>query len=99
MFGCHLNKKKPVKETRCDGEGKERERKGPMWKLRKWTKEGGYKTVVGEAASSNIQNDQANNLSMSEEKDAEKLKDSSTPKTAEEVSFSNVLLELKFKSR
>lgn len=41
MFGASLNKKKILKED-CD---KKSERQA-TWKLRKWTKGEGYKTVV-----------------------------------------------------
>ena len=58
VFGCHLNKQKPVKKTGgSDRGGKSSEGKGPTWKLRKWTKEGGYKTVVGGMASSTEEKD------------------------------------------
>ena len=43
MFGCHLNKKEVTDPHSGTGESN----KGPVWKLRKWTKDGGYKTVVG----------------------------------------------------
>ena len=84
MFGCHLNKKKEVKEAGADGEGRERERKGQMWKLRKWTKDGGYKTVVGATASSPLEtNDQGKHLP--EERDVAEMEDISAPKTAQKV--------------
>ena len=86
MFGCHLNKKKEVKEAGADGEGRERERKGPMWKLRKWTKDGGYKTVVGATASSPLEtDDQGRHLPETEERDVAKMEDISAPITAQKV--------------
>ena len=44
VFGSHLNKRKGSKKTFS---GVEERNKGPMRKLRKWTKDGGYKTVLG----------------------------------------------------
>ena len=49
MFGSHLNKMKTSEKVGGSGtEGKECATKtGPTWKLRKWTKGGGYTTVRG----------------------------------------------------
>ena len=49
MFGSHLNKMKSSEKVGGSGtEGKECATKtGPTWKLRKWTKGGGYTTVRG----------------------------------------------------
>ena len=49
MFGSHLNKRKTSEKAGGSGiEGKECATKtGPTWKLRKWTKGGGYTTVSG----------------------------------------------------
>lgn len=44
MFGSHLNKKKVSKKTFSGGK---ESNKGPTCKLRKWTKDSGYKTVIG----------------------------------------------------
>ncbi|CAI8032574.1 ATP-dependent DNA helicase Q4 [Geodia barretti] len=56
--------------------------KGKMWKLRKWTKNGGYKTVVGATASSPLEtNDQGKHLP--EERDVAEMEDISAPKTAQ----------------
>ena len=96
MFGCHLNKKKAVKEDSSNGEGKQKEKKGPMWKLRKWTKDGGYKTVVGGTASSVLENDKERDLPcMSDERDDAKI-ESLAPKSAEKVHSCGILSELTF---
>lgn len=44
VFGSHLNKRKESKKTFS---GVKERNKGPVQKLRKWTKDGGYKTVLG----------------------------------------------------
>ena len=58
MFGSHLNKNKTSEQASCsgsEGDGGGR-RKGPTWKLRKWTRGEGYRTVVaGRSAASDHQ--------------------------------------------
>lgn len=53
VFGSHLNKRKDSKKTFS---GVEERSKGPMRKLRKWTKDSGYKTVLGEESLSRSSN-------------------------------------------
>ena len=88
VFGCHLNKKKVVKETSYDG-GEGRERKGPMWKLRKWTKDSGYKTVAGGVASSGTlesgDHQERSLVPLNEERAAAKVDESPAPITVEKV--------------
>ena len=51
MFGVFLNKSKPTVPSQSgDDNGNTGEKRAPTWKLRKWTKGQGYKTVKMEDA-------------------------------------------------
>ena len=60
MFGHHLNKRRTVKSAPCGEDEGGGEDNGPTWKLRKWTKGIGYRTVVGGRKSSSQQQHSGN---------------------------------------